>query len=80
MTRNERALLSGFIDELLDRFSADGCNDYCLPDTEENRELAVAARHALDGEHFQGLHISGGQIHLSNSSVLYELQRRFLKV
>lgn len=40
---SERAVLLQFLDELSQRFSCDGCNDLCLPNTPENKELATRA-------------------------------------
>lgn len=41
MTINEVAYIVGFLDELYDKFSSDGCNDMYLPDTPENRRMYV---------------------------------------
>ena len=43
MTKNEVAYILGFLTELYDKFSTDGCNDMYLPDTPENREMYLAA-------------------------------------
>ena len=43
MTANQNALIGVFLTELSERFSNDGCNDYQLPNTPENRALAKAA-------------------------------------
>ncbi len=42
LTQTEKDVLLGFVDELMDRFGNDGCNDMSLPRNRENRELIRA--------------------------------------
>lgn len=44
MTQNEAKLIAAFMQELSDRFGNDGCNDYDLPATPENRQLIMDAQ------------------------------------
>lgn len=50
MTRNEMLYIVGFLNELSDRFSNDGCNDMYLVDTPENREMCIEAEKFSYGE------------------------------
>lgn len=43
MTKNEIALIVGFLNELDDEFSNAGCNDMYLQDTPENRKIFLEA-------------------------------------
>jgi len=69
LTSNELALIAGFLGQLGDRFSNDGCEDYSLPDTPENRQLATAA-HAHCKFDVDGLNISRGKIHTQNTMIV----------
>lgn len=43
MNNSEKKILLDFLEELSDRFGNDGCNDYELDNSSENRELCYAA-------------------------------------
>jgi hypothetical protein len=43
MTKAELKLVASFLEELDNRFGEDGCNDYELPNTPENRKLLKKA-------------------------------------
>jgi len=50
LTKNEAAYIVGFLNELDNQFSNDGCNDMYLPDTPENREMYTKAEKLWVGE------------------------------
>lgn len=75
MTPAETKLLSGFMEELIERFSCDGCNDFELEDTPEHRAL-VAVAYSFDLEYSHRLH--RGRILCSNHVLLEELHKRLL--
>jgi len=76
LTKNEMTHLLGFLEELSDRFGNDGCNDYAMEDTPENRELFAA----VDDHLMKTCHgyeksdvtkrIHQGKIHTLNTRVL----------
>lgn len=43
MSPTESAYAAAFLDELGERYGNDGCNDFFLPNTPENRKLVQAA-------------------------------------
>ena len=74
MSDNDRALIREFLEDLAERISCAGCNDYELDDTPENRELYAAA-YADDGPEMP-LRIINGKIACSDFVIVHELIRR----
>jgi hypothetical protein len=50
LSKNEAAYIVGFLNELDDQFSNDGCNDMYLKDTPENRQMYLEAEKLWVGE------------------------------
>ena len=50
MTPKEKEILLTMLEELSDRFSNDGCNDYFLPNTEENRNFLLSVAKSNENE------------------------------
>jgi len=50
LTKTEAKLIVQFLDELSERFGNDGCNDFTLDDTPENRAFVEAAQEGQDLE------------------------------
>ena len=78
LTSYEKDLLSDFLNELKDRFSTDGCNDYSIPDTPENQSIAEAASRISEGEDYDGLYRQEGKIYIHNQTLLQYLHQRLL--
>lgn len=78
MTRNEMVFIVGFLNELDDRFSSDGCNDMFLDDTPENRELVLAANKLYYGED-EEIRLYGGKIGTSNHNILHYVKTKLMK-
>ncbi len=77
LTPNQTALLIGFIKELEEKFSCDGCNDYSMPDTPENRDLDMFSWYASQGSDCEHeVRVSHGKIHTNNGIILYGLRRK----
>ncbi len=43
LTKNDLSLLDKFLEDLSDSLGNNSCNDYILPDTEENRRMLIEA-------------------------------------
>lgn len=82
MKPSEIQLLSGFLDELNEKFSCDGCNDYDMEDTPENRELFISGRKreepGLDADEYEVRIGEDGRIECHNQTILGELHYRLL--
>jgi hypothetical protein len=80
LTPNETQLLIGFIKELEEKFSCDGCNDYDMPDTPENRELFLTSWKLSQGDDVDPDHLQhvcrNGVIHANNGIILYGLRKK----
>jgi hypothetical protein len=76
MTKLELTLLDGFLDELSDRFSSDGCNDYFLADTAETRDLIRAAYEEDYPSEPHTIRVYEGKLACNNQLILMELRRR----
>lgn len=73
MSDNDRALIRGFLEDLVERMGRAGCNDYELPDTPENRKLVVTAYAEASDWH---LHRVDGKIRCADFMIVHELIRR----
>ena len=86
--KTESPILKGFLKELNERFSNDGCNDYQLENTPENRQfMAQVVRHLMtdcreDEEEIQHaveetLNCTDKHLLATNTSVVSFLLQRF---
>jgi hypothetical protein len=48
MTKNELLLAAQFLEDYCDRLGNDGCNDYDLPNTDENWDMLVKIEEEID--------------------------------
>lgn len=48
LSKTEKTVLLSFLEELIERFGNDGCNDNSMPDTPENREFLKAVSKESD--------------------------------
>lgn len=77
----EHDLLCGFIDQLLDRFSTDGCNDMVLDNTPENMAIALAAERLQTGDIGAPVLTDRiGRIVVSNTAVLECLKQKLMAI
>lgn len=74
MTKNDRAVLDRLLQDLSDRYSNAGCNDFELEDTPDNRELVKTAESLCDA--FDGFRLSRGKLCTVDWMVVAELRKR----
>ena len=80
MTNYEAQLLAKFIDDLGRRMGNAGCNDFTLPDTEENRTLVRSAeQYGMGKDAKEKLDVQGGKIVTDDFVVLDYLKHRMLE-
>lgn len=80
MTVNDIKRLAAFIDDHIEHLGCNGCNDYSIPATNENIDLAIQAERSgqIDTGIAHHVYIEDGQICTTDFVILLELKRRLL--
>ncbi len=78
LNRNELNLIASFLEELSERFSNDGCNDFEIKDTEENRVLLRKIMEPNDEFHIYS-YSSHDVLLTNNFQVVSALQERIFE-
>lgn len=77
MTKHEAMLLDEMLEELDERFSRAGCNDYSLPDTPENWQLVKEAEAETEKDNPDPEpYVRDGKVHTSDFIVLAHLRKK----
>ncbi len=76
LSKVELKLIGDYLEELVDRFGNDGCNDQNLEDTPEHRRLVEAANVDFDPVDGDPIEIQDGEIITFNVVIVGHLRER----